>query len=229
MPRPEDEIAVRIFIVYSELFCNRYAVIKDIIKQAQSSGRTHHLSRAESRLHARGHSRSNSRLSARHHSRSRSRSHARYHSRSRSPSHSHLHGHHHSHSHSPPHTQATPVSSTLYRNRPGPSSLARSKKVQRISPSSDGEGQSEEGTQEVESKDEAAYWRHIGKVFAINHAPWLPLSLLEWGCRLETLDPSQQNRSVKGVFEELNNHNIKPEVRVTRRFQTQVNVYLSCT
>ena len=63
-------------------------------------------------------------------------------------------------------------------------------------------------------------------MFAIECTPWLSSNDLEIGCRLEDGDPQDQNGPHTAIFEELNNFNIRPEVRVTRKFQSQVSLYL---
>ena len=64
-------------------------------------------------------------------------------------------------------------------------------------------------------------------MFAIEYSPWLTSSELEIGCQLETPDPQNQTNTSMVILEELEKHNIKPEVQVKRKFQSQVGVFLS--
>jgi hypothetical protein len=201
----------------------------------------HHHSHSPERSRARSRSRSCLRSSALPHPRSRSppRVHHRSHpprrrSRSRSLS--------RSHSRSPagysyhqkgkkraldtrtpsPHVQTKRLTTAPYRNRPRPSFLAQRTKEPRGSPS-DGDGEHpKEVSKETENKDDATYWRHVGKLFAIERTPWLKSSELEIGCRFETLDAPDQTPASEAIFDDLNYSNIKPEIRTTRKFQSQV-------
>ena len=63
-------------------------------------------------------------------------------------------------------------------------------------------------------------------MFAIKRAPWLPSCTLEIACQLETQDPLDCDDALKGILEELDEHHIKPEVRVTRQFQSNVCLFI---
>lgn len=113
-----------------------------------------------------------------------------------------------------------------YHNRPGPSSLARPKKGQRRSPSTENEEQHDDIPKETGTKDDAVYWRYVGKTFALTHTPWLRTGDLEVACRLKNLDPFDQESIPVVISKRLDCYDIPPEVRVTKRFQSQVGVDL---
>lgn len=80
----------------------------------------------------------------------------------------------------------------------------------RSSPRVDNEEQLEI-LKEADNKDEAAYWRHVGKVFAIHCTPWLSLCQLEVACNLEH-SGSPEDDIIKAILTTLNNHDIEPAV-----------------
>jgi len=114
-------------------------------------------------------------------------------------------------------------SSSRYRKRPGPSSLARPKTAKKSLPEASDEDRSEEETpKKVYSKDEVTYWRHIGKVFALEYQPWLPRNFLKFTCRCESPDDIEGHPELQSLVGLLNNYRIGSDLRVTRGFQSEV-------
>ena len=134
---------------------------------------------------------------------------------------------------SPPRTQASVKSSgPQYRKRPHPNSLAQQKAVQKKPPEvSDDEESEEETSKKVYSEDEVTYWRHIGKIFALKCRAWLPQSRFKFACLCkpgEEAEAGIESDSTLGLLIELfNEFNIKPDVRATRKFRTEVCFHLS--
>lgn len=69
-------------------------------------------------------------------------------------------------------------------------------------------------------------------MFAIAYTPWLQPEELEIACRLEADDlpiqgvvPSQR-MTRQAIFDELNNFNIKPDIRTNKKFQSEVCIHL---
>lgn len=213
-----------------------------------------HRARSRSRSRRRSRSRHRSRSRRRSHSRSRRsrsrsphRSRSRSHRRSRSPPHSH----HLSDSRSNPPAQSPPrytaqqkgkqgpraqlpstphakavAGHAHYRDRPGPSSLARPRAARESSPETTDEDQSEGASEKVQSKDEASFWRHVGKSYALRHESWLSRSSLRCACRCESPDDAD-NQMIRHIIEYLDWSVIKPDVRTTKAFQSEVCSHLN--
>jgi len=194
--------------------------------------RSRHRSRSRSRHRSRNRSRSRSRNRSRPHSRNRSLSHSRRHSRSHSP-HPSPHSRHH-HSSSPQRYTAkqkgkaselknhlSPEHSSRYRDRPGPSSLAQPRTVQKTPPETTDEEEQEEATKKVHNKDEVTFWRHVGKLYALKYRAWLSRSVLKFACQSESPDdvPDDMRRT---LVEFLDDSGIKPDIRITSGFQSEV-------
>ena len=207
----------------------------------QSRNRSHNQSRSRSphRSHSNWHSPRRSRSRHRSQGRSHSRHHSQGHSRARTQSHSSSPSpprfttkqkekgwKPQTHLPSPSQTQTT-HDPLAYHDRPGPSSLTRPKKTQKKPSETADEERSVEASQPVEKKAEIAYWRYIGKLFAIEQTPWLPGSILAFACRWDSAGPPE-NDQTRNLITFLDESNIKPDIRVTKTFQSEVCFYLSC-
>ena len=198
---------------------------------------SHHRSRERSQSRRQPCPRSRSHGHSHSHGQSRSWGHSRSRDRSRSHSQSHSpHGHHsrspHSHcsrsrsrSRSPGYFTAEQKgkkrASPHYRNRPGPSHLARPKTVEKQPTEINNREQSEEAaSKQAVSKDELVYWRHVGKEFGMTVQAWLAPSMLAYACWCK----SQEDRDpeVQDIMKYLNGSGLEPELWMMRRFQSEV-------
>jgi len=113
-------------------------------------------------------------------------------------------------------------SSSRYRNRPGPSSLARPRTAQKTPPEASDAEESEETPKKIYSQDEVTYWRHVGKVFAMEFQPWLPRKPLKFACQCKSPDDTEGDLELRSLVGLLDDCKVGLDVRVTRRFQSEV-------
>ena len=98
--------------------------------------------------------------------------------------------------------------------------------VQEGLPETSDEEQSEEAPKQVQSKEDVSFWRYTGKSYSLRHESWLSRSELKVACRCESSDDTE-SQVMKDIIEQLDFGVIKPGVRVTKEFQSEVCFCLS--